>query len=260
MTATRAWRPRRYLAIASASIALAVAAGAQKSPELPFAPGERMTYTGRVHVGVGGRGSIWVEGPIQLRGQSTWVLHSDMEGKLGPIRATVRNASWLDPAHMASLRYTSNERHLWKKVDDTVEIFRTEGHWTSRGGLDGSLGSDDPLDELSFLFFLRTLPLAPDTELTLSRHFDETRNPTLVHVVRREDIQVDAGRFHAIVVEMRVRDSRNYRGEGLIRIHLSDDRCRLLLQLESKLPDAGTATLALTSYEGTRTECTAKVP
>jgi hypothetical protein len=74
---------------------------------------------------------------------------------------------------MASLRYTSDERHLWKKIDDTVEIFPTDGHWRSISGLDGTLGSDDPLDELSFLFFLRTLPLAADTELTFSRHFDE---------------------------------------------------------------------------------------
>lgn len=260
MPATHPSRPRRYLAIAAALVGLAVTAGAQPSPELPFGPGERMTYAGRVHVGVGGRGTIWVEGPIELRGRSTWVLHSDMEGKLGPIRATVRNASWLDPAQMASLRYTSNERHLWKKNDDVVEIFPSERYWESRGGLEGALESGAPLDELSFLFYLRTLPLTPETEIVVSRHFDEARNPTIVRVLRREDIQVGAGRFHAILVEMRVRDSRNYRGEGVIRIHLSDDRCRLLLQLESKLPDAGTATLGLASYEGALTECTARIP
>ena len=103
-------------------------ASAQHQPtaDLPFAPGERKTFAGRVHVGVGGAGTIWVEGPVEIRGQSTWVLHSDMEGKLGPIRATVRNASWLDPAFMASLRYSASERHLWKKHDDVVEIFPGE--------------------------------------------------------------------------------------------------------------------------------------
>jgi hypothetical protein len=219
-----------------------------------------MTYAGRVHVGVGGSGSIWVEGPVELRGTSTWVLHSDMLGKLGPVRATVRNASWLDPKSMAALRYTSSERHLWRKHDDVIDIFPAERSWRSQSGLNGTLTSDQPLDELSFLFFLRTLPLAPDSQLTLSRHFDEARNPTIVRVLGRAEIEVAAGRFRAIEVEMRVRDARHYDGEGTIRIHLSDDGCRLLLRMESKLPDAGTATLALTSYSGARMACTARMP
>ena len=72
----------------------------------------------------------------------------------------------------------------------------------------------------------------------------------MVTVVGREEIEVPAGRFRAVVVEMRVRDARRYRGEGTIRIHLSDDSCRLILRLESRVPDAGPATLSLQSYEG----------
>ena len=260
MSLARSLRRSLSLIFALATSCVGAVASAQQEPiSLPFGPGERMTYTGRVHVGVGGSGSIWVEGPVELRGRSVWLLHSDMQGKLGPIRASVRNASWLDPMNVASLRYSSSERHLWKKSDDVVEIFPAERRWKSQGGLEGALASEQPLDELSFLFYLRTLPLAPDTKLTLSRHFDETRNPTFVRVIGREEIEVPAGRFHAIEVEMRVRDTRHYEGEGTIRIHLSDDDCRLLLRLESKVPDAGTAILGLASYEGTRTACTSKI-
>lgn len=217
-----------------------------------------MSYVGRVHVGVGGSGTISVEAPTQLRGTTVWLLRSDMQGKLGPIKATERHASWLDPVRMASLRYTSSERHLFKKHDDAVNIFADEHRWSSDGGLTGELATDHPLDELSFLFYLRTLPLPTDSTLTLARHFDVTRNPTIVHVLRREQIEVGAGRFGAIVVEMRVRDARHYQGEGTIRIHLSDDRCRLLLRLESKLPDAGTATLSLSAFQGARGPCDAR--
>jgi hypothetical protein len=237
---------------------LAGVALAQQHTDLPFAPGEKMSFTGRVHVGVAGSGTMSVEGPTQLRGATTWVLHSDMQGKLGPIKATERHASWIDPVRMTALRYTSSERHLFKKHDDAVDIFTEERRWSSNGGLSGELATDRPLDELSFLFYLRTLPLPTDSTLTLSRHFDVTRNPTTVHVVAREEIEVGAGRFRAIVLEMRVRDTRHYQGEGTIRIHLSDDRCRLLLRLESKLPDAGNATLSLKSYEGARWPCDAK--
>lgn len=258
-----AWLRRRCLTAPLISVALcaqALAASAQAARDLPFAPGERFEYTGRVHVGVSGKGSIWVEGGTEIRGTPTWTLHSEMEGRLGFIRATDKSASWLDPVRFASLRYTTAERHLLARYNEAADIFPEERRWRSDGGTTGTTEADAPLDELSFLFYLRTLPFRSDAPVVISRHFDKARNPTLVTVVGREDVAVGAGRFHALIVEMRVRDPRRYKGDGVIRIALSDDKCRLLLRLESEMPDAGRATLALASYAGTQCECTARVP
>jgi len=254
--------PRSTGATLLATFALcagAVGSGAQSSGDLPFAPGEKFEYSGRVHVGVAGRGTLRVDGPSQLRGTTVWTLHSDMEGKLGFLKASNRAVSWIDPVHMSALRYTSRERHVLARHDDDISMFASDKRWTAEGGGEGPLVSDQPLDELSFLYFLRTLPLADEAELSVSRHFDAARNPTVVRVVGREEIEVGAGRFRAVVVEMRVRDARRYKGEGVIRIHLSDDACRLILRLESDMPDAGKATLALASYEGMRSTCAAKL-
>jgi hypothetical protein len=251
-----------YLAIAATLGMLPItgAARTRSTDALPFAPGERLTFEGHVHTGVSGGGTLWVEGPVELRGTTTWLLHSDMEGRVGPLRATDRTASWLDPVRMTALRYTSRERHIVSRHDDAVDIFAGEKRWTAASGQQGTTSMSAPLDELSFLYYVRTLPLPADTTITVTRHFDVARNPTVVRVAGREEITVGAGRFRAIVVEMRVRDARRYRGEGTIRIHLSDDRCRLILRLESRVPDAGPATLALQSYEGVRGECSAKLP
>ncbi len=250
--------PRRArVRAAFASLALcagAVRADAQATTHLPFGPGERLEFTGRVHVAVSGRGTLRVEGPSDVRGITTWSLHSDMEGKLGFLRASDRNVSWIDPVRMASLRYTSRERHLLAKHDASVEIFPDEKRWVAADGPEGLLESDAPLDELSFLYFLRTLPLTGNDAVTVARHFDSARNPTTIRVIAREEVVVGAGRFRAIVVEMRVRDPRRYRGEGVIRVTLSDDACRLILRLDSDVPDAGKATLALSAYSGTRCE------
>ena len=228
--------------------------------ELPFAPGERLTFEGKVRSGVSGGGTLWVEGPVELRGTATWLLHSDMEGRVGPLRATDRNASWLDPVRMTALRYTSRERHIVSRHDDAVDIFAGERRWSAENGAEGVIAGTTPLDELSFLYYLRTLPLDAGAPLTFARHFDAARNPTIVTVLRREEIEVAAGRFRAIVVEMRVRDARRYRGEGTIRVYLSDDPCRLILRLESTVPDAGSATLSLQAYEGVRGVCSARLP
>lgn len=140
-----------------------------------------------------------------------------------------------------------------------MNIFASEGRWSAENGDEGATGSALPLYELSFLYYLRTLPLADDTKTSVARHFDPARNPTIVRVVGREEVEVGAGRFHAVIVEMRVRDARRYRDEGVIRVYLSDDACRLILRLESDVPDAGTATLSLAAYSGTRCDVTSQL-
>src|SRR4051812_30648998 len=77
--------------------AIATGSSAQQSSELPFAPGEKFEYTGRVHVGVSVHGTFRVDGPSELRGTTVWTLHSDVEGKMGFVKASNRAVSWIDP-------------------------------------------------------------------------------------------------------------------------------------------------------------------
>src|SRR5665213_1170228 len=140
----RARHPRRIMRALVTCIAPFVAAGsmdAQAAGRLPFAPGERLEYTGSVHVGVSGRGTLWVDSPVDVRGTPTWVLHSDMEGSLGFIHASDNNASWLDPVRMSSLRYSSRERHLLVRRDDVVDIYADEKRWTGQSGAEGTLAT-----------------------------------------------------------------------------------------------------------------------
>jgi hypothetical protein len=60
-------------------------------------------------------------------------------------------------------------------------------------------------------------------------------------------IPTPMGELRVILVEMRVRDPRHYKGEGLIRIHLTDDECRLPARIESTMPVIGTAVLTIAS-------------
>ena len=57
--------------------AFSASAGAQAMAELPFAPGERFEYSGRVNLGVSGRGTLRVEGPTELRGTTPGARHFD---------------------------------------------------------------------------------------------------------------------------------------------------------------------------------------
>ena len=107
-----------------------------------------------------------------------------------------------------------------------------------------------PLDELSFIYFLRTLPLLDDSARTFVRHYDSDRNPVTVTVVGRDTLKTRAGEFPTIIVEMRVRDPRHYQGDGVIRINLSDDARRLPVRIESRMPVFGATVLTLKLVSG----------
>lgn len=210
-----------------------------------------MVYRARVaSVGTVGRGAMWIEGPVTVRGVSTWLLRFDMSARFGPVRASDRTSSWLDVARMTSLRYSKRERSPVTNHEEEVDMYPEERIWRASDGAAGEMPSPRSLDELSFIYYIRTLPLAPNAAYRLDRHFDDSRNPTTITVVRRERITTAAGEFRTVLVEMRVRDSRRYKDVGVIRINLTDDRCRVPVRITSSLRLLGTVVLSLESYEG----------
>ena len=259
-------RMRRAIALALAAVLLCVAAtavaGQSDSPafrapgpradaprasrERPFATGERLVYAVRVG-GVGGTAEMSVSGPVDLRGTDVLVLRSVMKAGVGPITGSGRTESWLDAEHMTALRFVKRERRLLAKHSETVDVFPETRRWTAAAGTSGATPTGDPLDELSFIYFIRTLPLTADTTFEVSRHFDAERNPVGLRILGRETISTGAGEFATVAVEMRVRDPHNYRGEGVIRIHLTDDACRLPVRIESTMPEIGKTVLSLES-------------
>jgi hypothetical protein len=240
---------RSIAALMGLVLCQATNARAQVPETLPFFIGERLTYDVRVaRVKKVGQATMSVEGPVAVRGTSTVLLRFDFEAGFGPLKAMDRTASWLDPRQMASYRFSKHERHPLSKHDEDVELFPSEHRWEITGGAAGASVSDSPLDELSFMYFIRTLPLTLDTTFTFDRHFDPERNPTTVRVVRREVITTAAGSFNTVLLEMHVRDPRHYHGEGIIRINISDDALRLPVRIESGMPVVGTAMLTLSSY------------
>ncbi|HKY98097.1 MAG TPA: DUF3108 domain-containing protein [Gemmatimonadaceae bacterium] len=237
---------RSFASVALLAAVFTSAAGAQ---QLPFTIGEKLSYRVSVSkLGNVGSGSMWVEGPVDIRGVSTWLLRFDFQAGMGPMKAIDRTSSWLDPVRMAAQRYTKLEKHVLAKRDERVEIFASQKKWAGSDGASGVSPTDTPLDELSFMYFVRTLPLEADSTYRFNRHFDPARSPTTVAVIRREAISTPAGKFNTVLVEMRVRDSRRYKGEGVIRINLSDDAMRIPVRIESAMPVVGTAVMTLESF------------
>lgn len=92
-----------------------------------------------------------------------------------------------------------------------------------------------PLDELSFLYFLRTIPLDREGAHQFNRHFGVTRNPTLVTVGAEEVVETIAGAFTTSVMIMHVRDPKHHKGIGLFKLNIELSSCRIPVRFVSHM-------------------------
>jgi hypothetical protein len=109
--------------------------------------------------------------------------------------------------------------------------------------------SAQPLDQASFLFFARTLPLDAGQTYSFNRFYKPPNNPVTLSVLRREAVSVPAGRFNAVVIRP-VFTSKGIFGQGgKAQVWFTDDDRRLMVRMESQVA-FGSITLQLSEFQG----------
>ena len=91
------------------------------------------------------------------------------------------------------------------------------------------------------------MPLEVGQTYTFDRYFRPDRNPVRIVVLRKEQVQVPAGRFDAVVIQPIIKSKGIFSEKGEAQIWLSDDDRRIMLQMKSKL-SFGSLNLYLKSY------------
>jgi len=102
-----------------------------------------------------------------------------------------------------------------------------------------------PLDDASFLYFVRTLSLRVGEEYRFDRYFQLAGNPIILRVLRTERITVPAGTFDAIVVQPLITTRGIFSQKGRAQVWLRADGSHEVLQMNSHLV-FGSLTLVLT--------------
>ena len=223
-------------------------AQAQAANPQPFGIGERLVFiVSTARSSKIGDAVMTLSGPIDVRGTQAMMASFDTDIRVAMMKASNKSKSWFDARDMTSLRFTKHERRPFSSMDDSVEIFPDRHRWESAHDVTGPVASDHPLDELSFIYFLRTTVFEPDSTYSFERHYDVRRSPTTVRVVKHETLQTRAGKFETTELEMRVKDGAEYKGDGVLHIWISDDSCRLPVRIESTMPLLGVGILTLDS-------------
>ena len=209
----------------------------------PFNVGETLRYEAKLGYFPVGTASVSVTRMVKERGADAFEFTATGEGGPPGWRVAYDLNSHVGAAEFRSLRF---HRRLIQggKTDEHGYIIIPDSARYREEGVPGEwVAPAEPLDELAFLYYLRTAPLKVGRSYSLQRYFKTGYNPIQVRVTGREPVAMaDGSNPNCLAVEV------TSRGQTM-RAWFTDDQRRLPAQLELPLP-FGSVVLTLVSGTG----------
>ncbi|MGH7580219.1 MAG: DUF3108 domain-containing protein [Gemmatimonadales bacterium] len=206
----------------------------------PFVVGETLQYEATLGYFPIGTASATVVRTTQERGMDALVFTAVGEGGPPGFRTRYEMTSWVKSSRLASLRFHRTLTQGNKVDEERYQIVPDSGRYRQEGVSRDWMAPRDALDELAYLYYMRTIPLEVGKSFTMSRYFKTGYNPVQVRVTGREPMALFDGRtVPCFAVELTTRGAT-------VGVWLTDDARRLPVQLSLPLP-YGTVTLALAS-------------
>jgi hypothetical protein len=212
--------------------------------KITFQVGERLTFNAKVSAFNAGKATISVEGIEMVRGIPTFHTIFDIRGRVLFKKFANHYESWFDTTNLVSLRAIQKT----DDVDKKYEFFPDKKIYIKNGDGIENPSVSMPIDESSFIYYLRSLPLEVGKIYTVDRYYHADKNPIVVTVLRKEHISVPAGEFDAIVLKPVIQSNGLFSVKADAEVWLASDSSHTLLRLKSKLP-LGTLYLELKEIE-----------
>lgn len=248
-------RPRPVLLLVLAALttwAVAPEAGSQTAPiglrppttypadasaaPAPFGPGERLVYRVKVGILSAGEGEMSVAGLDTVRGNDAYLINMTIQGGIPGARVKDAYSSWLDIRTLQSWRFVQDIHQVRYRSFRHFEMHPERQLWVRKDNDEsGPLASALPLDDIAFIYFLRTIPLEVGKTYTFDRYFKAEGNPVVVTVLRRDRRRTDAGDFPTLVLQPTIQTRGIFHG-GRAEIHLTDDARRIPVYVKSDIP------------------------
>ncbi len=215
--------------------------------QAPFGPGERLVYKVKIGIFNAGEGQMSISALDTLRGRDAYRIGMTIRGGLGPARVNDAYSSWLDIRSLQSWRFIQDIHEVNYKSFRHYEFYPERSLWDREDNDEsGPLASATPLDDIAFIYFIRTLPLEVGKTYTFDRYFKVEGNPVTVQVLRKDRRQTEAGEFSTLVVRPIIRTRGLFSQGGKAEIHFTDDVRRLPVYVKSDIPNfPGSLTLHL---------------
>jgi hypothetical protein len=211
--------------------------------------GERSRYELRLGAREVGTGSLELVGEERIDGHATVHAVLQVSGRVLFARVEDRFDSWMDADLFFSRRFVQDQRELTSRRHKDYAMSPEQRTFTETDRGDRSaLGSAEPLDDVSFLYYARSMPLRVGDVDTLARYF-KPGHDVILRVLRRERVTVPAGTFETIVVQPTITNVGGLFGQGgQAEVYFSDDAARTIVQIRTRVPVVGSLSLHLTEY------------
>ena len=200
----------------------------------PFRVGEQLIYQvkyGRLPIG---RASMSVLGIEDVRGRPTYHVAFRIDGGLPGLQVHDSYESWLDTATLASRRHVQEIREVRYRRTTRYEIFPEERKYRENDEDSLKTSVSSPLDEGSFVYFIRTVRVPVGQTREFHQYFKPDRNPGVRRALRRDTVEVPSGRDPPVVVRPSIRARGLFAEDGEAELWFSDDSRRMLVQLRSR--------------------------
>jgi hypothetical protein len=205
----------------------------------PFAVGETLQYEARLGMFPIGQATVAVSKMDREAGEDVFVFSATGQGGPPGLRARYDMTSWTTSASFTSLRF---DRRLvqGKSVDEEhYHIIPDSSRYRIEGKPGDWVAPRNPLDELAFLYYLRTVPMRVGGSYQIPRYFKNGYNPIQVRVLSRDTIKLPDGRSVPVLAVEAT-------GKNItVGVRYTDDARRLPVQIDLPLP-YGSVTLELT--------------
>ncbi len=215
--------------------------------EVPFGPGEFLRYDVRLGaLGRRGEGHMEVMSLDSIRGHTTYHVAMSIEGGLFFAKVKDYYQSWFDVRNLVTYRFIQDVDEINYERYRHWELFPEERRWERvDNGNSGDLPTDQPLDDVSFMYFVRTLPLEVGDEYVFDRYFRENGNPVVIRVLRKDTVTVPAGTFETVVVQPIIQTDGLFSEGGEAELYFTTDERRLMVYMRSKVHLIGSLSLHL---------------
>lgn len=237
---------------AAAILDAAPAEEAVRRAPVPFAVGESFQFKLQAKwflIRGGGTASLGVQAIDTVHGFPSYQLQFATKGGITVFKMNDVQRSWLDVQTLFARRFEQKLDQTGYSRDKTYEFIPEDMRFVNLANPadTGTLASAEPLDDVSFIYYIRTLPMVVGKTYTAARYFKEQGNPVTVQVLRTERITVPAGEFDAIVVRPIIRTKGLFSEGGQAEVWFSNDERRIPLKVKAKVSIA-TLTMELQSY------------
>ena len=208
--------------------------------------GERLEYDVKFGIFTLGRAALEVTSVDTIRGEEALHIEFLLDGGNFLYRLHNEWDSWVGLEDFASRRFVQDHDEGGKKYRNAYEIYPDSGFYRQEG-VDSLLPTvERPLDDAAFFYYVRLVELEPGRRYELPHYFKPDRNPIVLEVVRRDTIDLPAGRFATLVVRPVIKGGGIFKEGAEGHMWITDDPRRLVVQIKSKFIGIGSITMRLT--------------